>query len=275
MPPPRFRFEFMLVDGDDAAEIAQPESVRELLAPWMDPTDAIVERSAIYTFHGLIAREWRKGRVLLAGDAAHMTPPFLGQGMCAGIRDAANLAWKLERVVRGSSPDSLLDTYGLEREPHVRQFVEAAVNFGRLICTTDRDMAAQRDRDMLAARAAGGGSVGSGGAPPLLPGQLILDGGGAAVVQPFVGGRRLDDEVGPRFAVLARHVELLDPDAVPWWHSVGAVVLDADTHPGVADALDAAGADVVVVRPDRYIMCAGERLAVPGTPTSDLLFTTR
>ncbi len=275
MPPPRFRFEFMLVDGDDADDIARPESVHSLLSPWMDPADATVERSAVYTFHGLIAREWRKGRVLLAGDAAHMTPPFLGQGMCAGIRDVANLAWKLERVIRGESPDALLDTYGAEREPHVRQFIEAAVNFGRLICTTDREVAAQRDRDMLAARAAGGGEVGSGGAPPLQPGALVLDGGGAAALQPSVDGARLDDVIGPRFAVIARRPDLVDGDAGRWWTAAGATVLDADTHPDLAATLDASAADVVVVRPDRYVMWAGDRLAVPGTPASGLLSTTR
>ncbi len=275
MPPPRFRFEFMLVDGDDATAIAETESVHALLAPWMDPADAILERSAVYTFHGLIAQQWRKGRVLLAGDAAHMTPPFLGQGMCAGIRDAANLAWKLERVVRGESPDALLDTYGTEREPHVRQFIEAAVNFGRLICTTDRDVAAQRDRDMLAARAAGGGEVGSGGAPPLLPGDLVLAGGGPAALQPSLAGRRFDDVVGPRFAVLTRRPELVDGAAAAWWVAAGATVLDAVAHPSLADVLDAAAADVAVVRPDRYILWAGAHLVAPDTPTSELLSTTR
>jgi 3-(3-hydroxy-phenyl)propionate hydroxylase len=271
MPAPRFRFEFMLVEGDDPEALAAPASVAALLAPWMDPTVAEVERSAVYTFHGLIARDWRVGRVLLAGDAAHMMPPFLGQGMCAGIRDAANLAWKLARVVQGSSPVELLDTYGAEREPHVRQIVEAAVGFGRLICTTDREVAAQRDRDMLAARAAGGGVVGSAGSPVLCEGPLVEAGGGAPVPQPTVLGTRLDDTVGPRFAVLVRDPALLDDDAAAWWTSNGATILPATTHPELAVVLDALGSDAVVVRPDRYVLSAGPRVGMPGTAATMLL----
>ncbi|WP_457493549.1 FAD-dependent monooxygenase, partial [Streptomyces sp. P5_D11] len=90
------------------------------------------------------------GRLLLAGDACHQTPPFLGQGMCAGIRDAANLAWKLEAVLRGRAPDSLLDTYESERAPHVRSLIELAVRLGNLIQTTDPVLARERDAKFLA-----------------------------------------------------------------------------------------------------------------------------
>ena len=275
MPPPRFRFEFMLLDGESAEAISSPESVRSLLSAWMDPDDATIERSAVYTFHGLIARDWRVGRVLLAGDAAHMTPPFLGQGMCAGIRDAANLAWKLDRVVRGTSPDDLLDTYGAEREPHVRQFVEAAVNFGRLICTTDRGVADQRDRDMLAARAAGGGHVGSSGSPQLVDGPLVAPGVGVPAPQPTIDGTRLDDSVGPRFAVVVRDASLLDTDAAAWWASNDAVVLNAAEHAGVGELLDTLGVEAAVIRPDRYVLDAGDRVRMPGAEATELLSPTR
>src|SRR5438105_10926829 len=103
-----------------------------------------MERCSVYTFYGLIARQWRRGRLLLAGDAAHQMPPFLGQGMCSGLRDAANLAWRLDLVHRGAAHDALLDTYQLEREPHVRRIVELAVGFGRTLCTTDASGAAER-----------------------------------------------------------------------------------------------------------------------------------
>jgi 3-(3-hydroxy-phenyl)propionate hydroxylase len=271
MPPPRFRFEFMLVEGDDAVEIQSPERVRAMVAPWMDPDDAAVERAAVYTFHGLIATSWRKGRVLLAGDAAHMTPPFLGQGMCAGIRDAANLAWKLERVVRGTSPSALLDTYQRERAPHVQQLVGAAVSFGRLICTTDRDVAAQRDTDLLAARAAGAGTIGTATMPPLEPGALVAEGGGTQVYQPTVDGRRLDDVVGDRFAIITRTTALAQSEGAQWWTARGAVALDADSTPAVAAALDALAADAAVVRPDRYVLFAGDSVPVPGPATFELL----
>lgn len=150
MPAPRFRFEFMLLPGEDPVAMQTPEAVAELTAGWLPAGAATVERSAVYTFHGLITTRWRSGRVLLAGDAAHQTPPFLGQGMCSGMRDAANLAWKLHAVLRGAD-EALLDTYQQEREPAVRSIVQAAVDFGRIICTLDPAQAAARDEAMLAA----------------------------------------------------------------------------------------------------------------------------
>ncbi|MEI8239177.1 MAG: bifunctional 3-(3-hydroxy-phenyl)propionate/3-hydroxycinnamic acid hydroxylase, partial [Actinomycetota bacterium] len=269
MPPPRFRFEFMLIDGDDAARITEPGSFRPLLEPWMNPDGADIERAAVYTFHGLIARQWREGRILLAGDAAHMTPPFLGQGMCAGTRDVANLAWKLDRVLRSASPDALLDTYQTEREPNVRLIIQLAVDFGRLICTTDRAVAMQRDTDMLAARAAATHDVEPMGMPPLTPGPLILDGGGTQAIQPRVLGERLDDLVGSEFAVVSRHPQV--GDAAEWWRDRGAHVLDANSMPEVAEVLDRLDADVAVVRPDRYVLTSGATLTVPSPDTARLL----
>src|SRR6185369_10328484 len=115
------------------------------LARWLGPDDARLERSAIYTFHSLVQEGWRKANLLLAGDACHQTPPFLGQGMCAGMRDAANLAWKLAAVLRGGAPESLLDTYESERRPHVEAFIELAVKLGAILQETDPAKAAERD----------------------------------------------------------------------------------------------------------------------------------
>ena len=98
MPWPRFRFEFMLLPGEDPDAVQQLERIRELISAWVDPALFDVERAAVYTFRALIAQQWRAGRIFLAGDAAHQMPPFLGQGMCSGMRDAANLVWKLAAV---------------------------------------------------------------------------------------------------------------------------------------------------------------------------------
>ena len=110
---------------------------------------------ATYTFRSTVAHRWRVGRILLAGDAAHQMPPFLGQGMCSGIRDAQNLAFKLDLVLRGTVGSTLLDTYQVEREPHVRAVTEKGIELGRGQTTRDPAAAAERDRRLLAARAAG------------------------------------------------------------------------------------------------------------------------
>src|SRR5207302_8930705 len=128
-----------VLPDEGSQEIAQPAKAWELLSRWITPDDADIERAAVYTFHSVIAQQWRNRRLLLAGDSAHQTPPFLGQGMCAGIRDAANLAWKFLRP-------ELLDTYQSEREAHVRVFIETAVRLGNIIQTTDPQVAAERDR---------------------------------------------------------------------------------------------------------------------------------
>jgi len=252
MPTPRFRFEFMLLAGESEEDIRRADVIDALMASWIDPDLAEVERSAVYTFHGLVASTWRAERVLLAGDAAHQTPPFLGQGMCAGLRDPANLAWKLAAVANGSASDALLDTYQTERQPHAQVVIEAAVGFGQLICLTDPDAARARDEAMLADYA--GESVAPDLIPPLQEGPAIGHGGGMLSSQPRILGERLDDRVGPAFLVCT--TEPLDPDspAARWWTD-RAVVLDAAATPAVTELL--AGSEACVVRPDRYVMARG------------------
>lgn len=121
-----------------------------LLARWLTPDDAQLWRSASYRFHALVARQWRSGRVFLAGDAAHQQPPFTGQGMCQGIRDVANLSWKLDHVLRGKADDALLDTYEMERSAHVRRLTGIIKEIGAVICERDPARARERDRRLLA-----------------------------------------------------------------------------------------------------------------------------
>lgn len=257
MPWPRFRFEFMLLPGEDPDAIREPERVRALISAWIDPSLIEIERAAVYTFHGLIATQWRSGRTFLAGDAAHQMPPFLGQGMCSGMRDAANLAWKLAAVQHHGAPGALLDTYQLEREPHVRSIVELAVGFGRLICTTDAREAAERDAQMLAAPRKVDDAPQ--GAPSLTPGPAIGPGGGALSLQPLVRGQRFDDLVGPRFALITREA-LAEHDPRRAWWAARAAIFDAAQSPELLAMLgdDAA----VAVRPDRYVLAAGSLEAV-------------
>jgi 3-(3-hydroxy-phenyl)propionate hydroxylase len=249
----RRRWEIMLMPGDDPATIARPENVWPMLAKFLRPEDAEVERMAVYTFHSVIAAGWRRGRLMLAGDSAHQTPPFLGQGMCAGIRDASNLAWKLDMVAAGTAPDALLDTYESERRPHVQAFIELAVKLGSVIQTTDPAVAAERDRRF----ASGDPEIFTYPAPQLGPG--LHDGGDAGGTifpqPPLDDGRLLDEAVGSRFAVLgdAATIAGMGAAARARFARVGARVLDAPGA-GVRAWLAERGVEAVVVRPDRYVM---------------------
>ena len=144
------RFEIMLLPGEDPRAMEAPDQVWRLLQRWLTPADATLWRAASYRFHALVASEWKCGRVLLAGDAAHQQPPFIGQGMCQGIRDVANLVWKLDRVLRGQSSAALLDSYGEERRAHVRELTTRIKAIGHVICERDPIAAQARDARLLA-----------------------------------------------------------------------------------------------------------------------------
>ena len=149
--PGRRRFEFMRRDDITAEELGTAESAWRLMAPWgISPDNARLERHAVYTFRGRWVRQWRRDRVLIAGDAAHLMPPFLGQGMCSGLRDAAALAWRLDLVESGRVSDGILDSYATERGTHVREIIDEAIAIGRVICELDPQRAAERDAAMLA-----------------------------------------------------------------------------------------------------------------------------
>lgn len=152
------RWEIMLLPGEDARQIERPDNVWKLLSPWITPDDGELWRAASYRFHALVAADWRKGRILIAGDAAHQQPPFIGQGMCQGLRDATNLVWKLDRVLKGLSADSLLDSYTIERKQHVIELTGKIKAIGQSICERDPVAARQRDAKILA----------DGGGKPLL-----------------------------------------------------------------------------------------------------------
>jgi 3-(3-hydroxy-phenyl)propionate hydroxylase len=250
----------MLMPGDDPDTLVQPDTLWSLVARWVRPDQATLERAAIYTFHSVIAQGWRGGRLLLAGDAAHQTPPFLGQGMCAGVRDAANLAWKLAAVVRGSAGDSLLDSYESERSPHVRAVIGLAVRLGDIIQTTDPEQARARDQQF----ASGQPVVFETPAP-----ALTLESAGPPHPQlgrPFpqpvlADGSLLDEQLGTRFAVIGQAGVLQAADAATRerWHLSQALVLEAQ-DPALSGWLETQQVQAVLVRPDRYI--AGVALSV-------------
>lgn len=205
------RWEIMLLPGETQEDTNRPDRIAKLLSKWIAPADATIVRAATYYFHARYAETMRVGRVFLAGDAAHQTPPFMGQGMAQGIRDAANLVWKLKSVLWSSSDESLLDTYQKERLPHVIKTTQRAVGLGNVICELDPQKAAERDKNMRLAN----------GDPPrkqfrqdLIP---PLDSGFATPAKPGLSGELapqpsvisdsplayLDDITGTGFRIIA------------------------------------------------------------------------
>jgi 2-polyprenyl-6-methoxyphenol hydroxylase-like FAD-dependent oxidoreductase len=152
--PGRRRWEFMRLPGEQIDDLNTAGTAWRLLERWgMTPETARLERHAVYRFMARYAQRWRAGRLLLAGDAAHLMPPFAGQGMCNGMRDAMNLAWKLDLVLRGKVSEEILDSYQQERLDHVRRWIEFSAALGEVICVLDEDQAAARDARMLAGEA--------------------------------------------------------------------------------------------------------------------------
>ena len=254
--PLRRRWELMLLPGEDPQAITRPERIWQLLEPWVKPTQATLERAATYVFHSLIAHEWQRGRVLLAGDSAHQTPPFLGQGLCAGIRDVSNLAWKLAHALRQPScADALLSTYGPERIPHVRAFIELAVDVGRIIQELDPQRASQRDERLKAQ-----GLNFHYPLPRLGPGVHVAGpeaAGKVSIQSTLPDGQWLDDAVGQRFAViLDRHAATaIAPALAAALDDAGAVIIrDGGTR--LQAWLAELGVCAVVLRPDRYVFNA-------------------
>jgi len=251
----------------------------------IEPGNAKLERHAVYTFGARWADRWRDGRALIAGDAAHQMPPFAGQGMCAGLRDAANLAWKLDLVLRGAAREALLDTYMSERAPHVAAMIEMSVSLGRIICVADRDEAAVRDRRMIAEARERSAPV-SVPLPPLGPGCTAHDtpGAGALFVQDAVRARgvtgRFDDVIGRGFALVSPvgdPATALDADSARWFASlcgfaahVGANAPIADVCGGYARWFADHHAAVALVRPDFAVFGSAPSLDGAGALVAEL-----
>ena len=250
----RRRWEIMMLPDDDPAEIVKPENLWPLVNRWVQPENAEIERATIYTFHSVIAKGWRTGRLMIAGDAAHQTPPFLGQGMCAALRDASNLAWKLQAVLTGIASDDLLDTYESERAPHVQAFIELAVRLGDIIQTTDPEAAKARDAKFrqgqpeifqFPAPVLGHGMVAAGPVPV-----------GQTFPQPQLSnGQWLDEAIGNHFAVIAlpELLQEVSPQTRAQWKQWQVVSQSAQDE-SLRAWLDQQSVRAVLVRPDRYIL---------------------
>ena len=262
------RWEWMLMEGETDEEMLDDDRIAELLAPHTVPGEVEVYRKCVYGFSAVVAESFSAGRVFLAGDAAHMTPPFAGQGLNAGVRDVRNLSWKLAAVLQGSLSPSLLDTYNIERHDAAREVVDLAVALGDQIQPTDSAVAAERDamfaelnKDPAQAAAFGRDMI-----APLF--DIRLGSGwfgsdelaGRLLPQPSVSSDRgevlLDD------ALAAGFVALLGPGAEPGetltshplWQA-----LSPSVYP-MPDALRSFTGDMqgkaLLIRPDRFVLAA-------------------
>lgn len=273
--PGRRRWEFMRLPEESLEDLNQEQRAWQLLAPWdVHPGNARLERHAVYTFRARYAERWRSGRVFVAGDAAHLTPPFAGQGMCAGVRDAANLAWKLDLVLGGHAADSLLDTYQQERLPSARASIEFAIELGKVICVPDPAEATARDEAMTAAAGPEPSEV------PDLPGPQAgvihpqSAHAGELFVQPHVGDRLFDDVHGVGWWLVTTSGDgphLLEPDVIHWFHTVGGRLAVLDTpDPVVGDWFAARGVTWALQRPDFYLYGAARDAAGASSLLRDL-----
>jgi 3-(3-hydroxy-phenyl)propionate hydroxylase len=259
----RYRWECRMTPGETVAELTSPERLAALLAP-ADPAAVEVVRAAEYVFRAQVADRWRDGRVLLAGDAAHLTPPFIGQGLGLGLRDVHQLAWKLAVVLDGTAGEELLDTYQAEREPHARALIRVALLLGRLMTGGGRSGSVLR-RVVLAAirRIPAVYRLGTDSrTPPLRSGPLVDRRGrpgrrlaGHLVPRPqvVVEGRRcrLDDVLGQGEAELWR-----DADLLMVRRADGGEVVIEDPTGTLIRWLRSGRARAVSVRPDRIVRSA-------------------
>lgn len=276
--PGRRRFEFMLLEGESREAMSKTETVWALLGECgVDPSNAQLVRHAVYTFKALWADRWRQGRLFLAGDAAHLTPPFLGQGMNSGIRDAVTLAWRLSLVLRGLAPAQSLDDYGAERLPHVSAQIEQAVQIGRLLCVTEPEACEERDGMLRFMR------DNPDAAPPLPvwrmgPGALA-DGDPEAGLIGWQGIVRANDQEGEfddicganRFVLLGRTgdpLAALSPEARNIWNRLDGIAVHVSPEGPVVDVegiyaqwFERTGSQIILVRPDFFVFGTGASLA--------------
>jgi FAD binding domain len=255
MSPGRHRWEWMLHPGEDPAPHLEPVAVERAVAEWLEGERAEIERAVVYTFHTRMAVRWRRGRALLAGDAAHLMPPFAGQGFSSGARDAGNLAWKLADILDGA-PMSLIDPYERERRPHVAAMQRTARLIGGLVQSTSPRRVRGRDawlhaidgtplQRLLAENIKPLPTYGE-GAFAARPARMAMR---RSVGTLFPQTDRLDDRLGSAWSAVA-----IDETARVLLQAAGLPVFD----PGAAgEWLQARGLTWAILRPDRYVFACG------------------
>jgi 2-polyprenyl-6-methoxyphenol hydroxylase and related FAD-dependent oxidoreductases len=271
--PDRRRWEFMVLPHEHGQELQKPEQAWKLMEPWgLTPKNSELERAAVYRFQARWAKEWNKGRCLIGGDAAHLMPPFAGEGMCAGVRDAVAMAWRLNGILEGKFPMDVLDSYTTERMAHARHYIDFSQMLGQIICIDDEAQAAARDSQMKAELEARGHTPVPTDICQL--GQGIWDKGSAHAGELSVQGivehaghrDRFDQIVGQGWVLIGYEedpAEVLTGAQRVQFDSLDGVSVKLVAEGGAADVvdvegrfatwLDAIGARYVLIRPDFYV----------------------
>lgn len=287
------RWEWMLMPGETPSDLLDDEMINSLIAPYTDPSQVDVYRKRVYNFSAIIAERWKEGRVFLAGDAAHMTPPFAGQGLNSGMRDVRNLSWKLAMVITDQADPAILETYAEERWDHAKELIQFALNLGEQIQPIDPQKAAERDgfffelqkdenavddfvtglaKSMLA-RSMDKGIV-------ITPGENAIN--GQLLFQPKVRENsgdevKLDDLLGKGFSILGYNcdpAEELDASLLASWRALGTttVAIGDSSHTGnwaqdhnetLASLFQQGEKTMVLVRPDKFCLAAFNAESAP------------
>jgi 2-polyprenyl-6-methoxyphenol hydroxylase-like FAD-dependent oxidoreductase len=274
------RWAFKIEDGLSLEDAVKPEAVWKRLdrPEGATPDDVNLIRHAAYRFTAQLARSWRMQRVFLAGDAAHQMPPYLGQGMCSGIRDAHNLASKLDHVMRGLAHEDFLDQYAVERKANCRAAIVESIRVGRMVIEDDPERVRERDLALEKAQKTSTQQLVGYRIPGLRSGFIAHKGSSRGAGEVFVQGQvidragrqgRFDDVVGRGYLILAREgdpVSALSETQRAYWRSLGGRMLtfgqassqEADGHftdvgGWYGNLLDEFNSNVIVKRPDYYI----------------------
>lgn len=244
------RFELMLMAHENAEDVLKPKKISELLSKWLLPHQYQIIRSTVYEFHALVAEQWRNKNLFIAGDAAHQMPPFLGQGMCSGIKDAANLSWKLDFVLRGFATDSLLNTYESERKPYVEKVIESDLWLSNMIQTTNPETAMQRDQHLSSLPP----SERKLNAPIIKLGGAVFDHAdlcGLPVPQPITNANvKHDDLLGEHLTLIG---EAFVPESIKKLVAMDLIKLIQEPSEQMQDWLNKNNTKAALIRPDRYV----------------------
>jgi 3-(3-hydroxy-phenyl)propionate hydroxylase len=268
----RYRWEFQLGPQESADVFSTIDHLIPRVRPWtrsIPASELTVIRAAEYTFRAVVADRWRNGHVFLLGDAAHLTPPFIGQGMGSGMRDAANLAWKIQGVLTGALDAAVLTSYEVERKPHARSLIQEAKLIGTLMTGGGRAGNAARriaGRPLLAVLASL--EAGSGLASPRLRGSSLVVGAdrdplAGRLCPNVVGSGRFDDDWSGQWVLVSR--QPLAPSLLPALHGRGCGLVVTGPGDEFDRWLTRVGRAAALVRPDGTVACSGDPAVLVGT----------